>query len=251
MASQSFVITQEWDPRQVKAALAKLAPKQWAFATALALTRTAQLIQIAEVEYMKGVFDRPTPFTLKSLYLQPATKTRQEARVWFKDFAPKGTPAGTYLLPEVHGGNRSHKRFERLLQRVGLLPAGRALVPASAAPLDAYGNVPRGLYPKILSQLHAQLDQAANETARSQKRKKRGERGGRYFYGNPGGKGRGIWERFTFAFGSAVKPIFIEVSGLPSYRRIFPFFDVGVHVASSAFGEQFNKAAEQTLRTAR
>ena len=234
----------------MRAALSALAPKQWAFASALALTRTAQQVKAAEIEEMRRVFDRPTGFTLGSLYLKPATKSNQEARVWFKDFAPKGTPAGKYLLSEVHGGQRAHKRFESALQKAGLLPFGRALVPASAAPLDANGNVKRGLYNQILSQLKAQRDSTANETTRSRARKAR-QRGGRYFYGNPGGKRRGIWERFSFAFGTAVKPIFIEVGARPSYRPRFAFYDVGERVAEERYESEFDRAATETLRTAR
>lgn len=248
MPSSGFAVVAKWDSRQVKAALARLAPKQWAFASAVALTRTAGRVRVAEQAEMRRVFDRPTPFTMNSLYMKSATRSNQEARVWFKDFAPKGTPAGKYLLPEVHGGDRAHKRFELLLQHAGLLPAGRSLVPASAAPLDQYGNVARGLYTKILSQLRAQFDPANNTKRRRQGRR---QWGGQYFYGNPGGKGRGIWERFTFAFGSAVKPVFIEVSGTPSYRSRFDFFGVAERVAGIAFVEEFDKAASETLRTAR
>lgn len=248
MPNNGFAVVARWDSREVKAALALLAPKQWKFATAVALTKTAQRVKAAEISEMRRAFDRPTPFTLNSLYLTRATPSNQEARVWFKDWAPKGTPAGKYLLPEVHGGDRNHKRFEQLLQHARLLPLGRSLVPASAAPLDQYGNVARGLYTKILSQLRAQFDPANNTKRRRQGRR---QWGGQYFYGNPGGKGRGIWERFTFAFGSAVKPIFIEVSGVPSYRSRFDFFGVARRVANTAYGEEFNKAAAETIRTAR
>jgi hypothetical protein len=251
MLNQPFAISKQWDTRELRAVLNGLAPRQYQFATALTLTRVGQRVKTAEIAEMKRVFDRPTPFTLKSLYLQGATRSRQEARVWFKDFAPKGTPAGKYLLPEVHGGNRQHKRFEGLLQHAGLLPLGRSLVPASGAQLDQYGNVSRGLYSKILSQLRAQFDSSANETTRSRGRSRGRQRGGRYFYGNPGGKGRGIWERFTFGFGSAVKPVFLEVSGTPSYRRRFDFFGVGTRVANEAFGPEFDKAAAETVRTSR
>lgn len=250
MPNASVAIVAKWDSRQVKAALSKLAPKQWAFATAVALTRTAQRVKVAEIDTMRRVFDRPMPFTLNSLYLKSATKSNQEARVWFKDFAPKGTPAGKYLLPEVHGGERHLKRFEQALIHAGLLPHGRALVPASGAPLDAYGNVKRSVYQKILSQLRAQFDPTANETRRSRSRKAK-QRGGRYFYGSPGHKARGVWERFQFAFGSSVRPIFIEVNRRPKYRQRFAFFDVGQEIADKSFGEEFDKAATETLRTAR
>jgi hypothetical protein len=245
--AQPFAIRSVWDSRDVKANLARLSSKGWTFTTAIALTRTGMRIKGAERDEMSRVFDRPTPFTLNSVYLRPATPARLEAEVYFKDFAPKGTPAGKYLLPQVGGGERDLKRFELRLQHAGLLPAGRALVPASGAALDAYGNVSRGLIQKILSQLKAQADPLSNETARSRRRGAK-QHGGRYFYGNPGHRGRGIWERFSFGFGSAVKPVFIEVRRRPTYTARFPFFDVGQRVANVAFGEEFTKAADERLK---
>ena len=251
-APPSFAVAARWDPRQVRAALGALEPRQWAFASALALTRVGQRVKAGEVETMRTSFDRPTPYTLNSLRLQPANRAKLEARVWFRDFSGKGTAAADYLLPQVHGGPRKEKRFERRLQHVGLLPGGRSLVPASGAPLDSYGNVQRGVYSRVLSQLQAQADHLQNQTARSRARgSRRRTRGGRFFYGNPGGQGRGIWERFGFAFGTAVKPVFLEHRGAPTYRSRFAFFVVAERIAEATYEAEFDKAAAETLRTAR
>jgi len=48
--------------------------KQIPFAMAKALTLTAIQAQTDIVQAMTQVFDRPTPYTLNSLYAQPATK---------------------------------------------------------------------------------------------------------------------------------------------------------------------------------
>jgi hypothetical protein len=250
MSTNPYGVRAQWDSRQVATALAALAPRQWAFATAIALTRTAHHVKDAESAAMRTAFDRPTPFTLNSLYLQSATRDRQEARVWFKDFAPKGTAAGKYLMPQVHGGQRSDTRFERSLQRAGLLPKGKQLVPASGAPRDAFGNVQRGMYTRILSQLRASADPAQNTRRRRQTRRQRA-RGGTFFYGNPGGKAPGIWARFNFAFGNTVRPIFLETRKRPSYRARFAFFTIAERTAGTHIGSEFTKAAEHTLRTAR
>ncbi|SER86124.1 hypothetical protein SAMN04244573_04468, partial [Azotobacter beijerinckii] len=50
--------------------------RQMPFATALALTRTAQLAKEAIEQDMRSVFDRPTRWTLNSLRLIPARKDR-------------------------------------------------------------------------------------------------------------------------------------------------------------------------------
>lgn len=249
MSSATYGVRAQWDSRTVKAALSALQPRQWAFATAMALTQTAKHVKGAELETMRGVFDRPTPFTMNALYIQGATRDRQEARVWFKDFAPKGTPAGKYLLPQVHGGQRPDTRFERSLQRAGYLSRGKQLVPASGASRDAYGNVHRTLFTRILSQLRASADPAQNTPRRKNRRQR--ARGGTFFYGNPGGRGRGVWARYNFAFGNTVRPIFIEMRQRPTYRARFAFFTVAERVADQRIGDEFNKAAQETLRTAR
>ena len=59
-----------------KALLAKLKDnqKQINFALAVALTKTAQTLQAQQYGEIKKVFDRPTPYSLNSLYVKPATK---------------------------------------------------------------------------------------------------------------------------------------------------------------------------------
>jgi hypothetical protein len=242
-----FAIQARFDGRDLIAARQALDPKQWAFATALTLTRLGQRVEAAERETMQKKFDRPTPFTLNSLRLQPATKTRLEARVWFKD-PPRLTDLEHYLIPEVSGGDRPVKRFERSLQRAGFLARGHELVPAFGAPRDAYGNVSRGFYSRLYSQLKAS-PVGANETARSRGRKG-AARGGKFFYGNPGNKGRGIWERFGFSFGSAVRPVFLEVREA-SYKPIFPFFDIAEQTVGDGYQAEFARSVDETMRTAK
>lgn len=249
-------ITAQWDSRDVRVLLGALAPRQWAFTTAVALTRTGKHVKDAERDDMTRSFHRPTPFTLNSLYLQRATPANQQARVWFKDFAPKGTPAAKYLMPEVHGGLRSDKRFERSLQRAGYLAGGKQLAPASGATRDPYGNVRRGVYTQILSQLRASADATQFQSARSRRTRARRTGATQFFYGNPGGKGRGVWMRTTGGrvlggrMHSSITPIFIEQRP-HTYRPRFAFFAIAERVAAARYQAEFAAAAEQTLRTAR
>ena len=256
MAIDPASIRAEYDSRDVRVLLNALAPRQWAFTTAVALTRTGKAVKDAERSAMPSAFDRPTPFTLNSLYLQRATPANQQARVWFKDFAPKGTPAGKYLMPEVHGGTRSDKRFERSLQRAGYLSRGKQLAPASGAVRDAYGNVRRGIYTQILSQLHASADATQYQSGRSRRARARTSGGVQYFYGNPGGKGRGIWMRTTGGrvlggrMRSTIAPIFLEQDP-HVYRPRFHFFDIAERTTAARYQAEFAAAAEQTIRTVR
>ncbi|MGO4416842.1 hypothetical protein AB4Z27_28110 [Cupriavidus sp. KB_39] len=99
------------------------ARKQMPFATAQALNAVALKVQANAVAGMQKRLDRPTPFTLKSVAVQRATKTTQQALVFVKDIAAR------YLEPYELGG-------------VNKLD-GRALIKPVAQRLNQYGNIPR------------------------------------------------------------------------------------------------------------
>jgi len=101
-----------------------LAKDQLPFASAKAITKTAQLVKKELEAELPRVFKNPTPWTLRSLFLTPAKKNKLSARVWLKDDGSKGTPASKYLAPEIFSGARVLKRFERSLAAKGLMPPG-------------------------------------------------------------------------------------------------------------------------------
>lgn len=224
---------------------------QLPFALALAVTRTGQLVKKA-VEYeMPMAFDRPTPYTLGSVFLKAATKAIPVATVWLKDDASKGTPASKYLYPEIAGGGRGLKRFEKRLQMMGLLPSGMYAVPGSAAKLDAYGNISAGQIEQILSALGAAeifSGYQANRTKASAKRK--GAALKEYFVGRPGGHAPlGIYQRVKLGRGSAVKPIMIFVRQ-PIYHERYRFQEIAARVVSEEFPRQFSDAYRVAVQTA-
>jgi hypothetical protein len=110
------------------------------FVNAYALTKTAQDVRLDEIETMQRVFDKPTRFTLNALYVRPATKQDQFAVCEFKE-GFGSVPAWRYLGPQVVGGKRSHKSFEKRLIAKGLMLASEYAVPGKGAQLDAFGNV--------------------------------------------------------------------------------------------------------------
>ena len=55
--------------------------KQVRFAAAKALTQTAKKVQTRLIAEMGSQFDRPTPYTLRSTFVKPATKTELSAIV--------------------------------------------------------------------------------------------------------------------------------------------------------------------------
>jgi hypothetical protein len=189
---------------------------------------------------MGPVFDRPTPYTLNSLFIDPAAarKGRLEAHVYFKDFAPKGTAAGEYLQPEIEGGARTLKRMEFQLRTAGLLPAGQFVVPAREAPLDGYGNVPSSFIVRMLSDLRA-FGQSGYRANRKEGRRT-GRRAGNAFFvvpdpGNPGLNGHlppGIWWRMP---NRMLAMVFVFTAS-PAYRKRFDFWGIGLASCGASTG---------------
>lgn len=243
-----MLLTHSTNISAVQAALKKTEREQIPFATALALTKTAQLVKKGEISVMKRNLDRPTQFTLNSLFVKPATKANQQARVWFKDFAPKGTPACDYLQPQVQGGQRRLKRHEKALIARGYMKSGQFAVPGSGAKMDQYGNMKRTQYVQILSQLRAFGEQGYQANATGSKRSKRKRASGAYFVANINGED-GVWQRVQSAFGDGARAVLIFTDRDPSYRVRFPFFKVAENIVKANYEREFKKAMDYAIKT--
>lgn len=221
--------------------LSDIEKRQLPFATMTALNRTAEAVKAAEVAAMMAKFDRPTRFTLNSLYIKPAKKSALEARVWVKDYASKAQAPTWWLMPEVMGGARGQKRSEKLLAGKGILPGGKYLMPGKGMKLDGSGNVSRGQMQKILSGLGAQGDRHANST---DSRRSAGN-GKRFFVLGKGAGALGIAERsgkgirLVLAFGAA-----------PSYDSRLDFFGVANRIVRQRLPAELRKAMNEAVLSA-
>lgn len=223
--------------------------RQIPFATALALTKTAQLSKAAIERQMPSVFDRPTPWTLNSLRLTPAKKTKLEAKVSLKDEAVKSAPPSRWLTPQIEGGARADKASERNLRRKGLLPSGRYIAPGRGAELDPYGNISRGQIVKMLSGVGGFEEVGYNANATDSRRSKKKGNAKRYFIMRRGKTPIGIAERFGSAVGD-VRMVLAFVSR-PSYKKRLRFYEIGQQVADANFQAEFDKALARAMRSAR
>lgn len=222
--------------------------KQVRMATATAMTRTALKVRDDLKNEMSRVFDRPTPFTMNSVKITPATKKTLEAKVWFKD-PPRLSDRIHYLEPQVYGGGRPIKRFERWLQQAGLMPQGWFAVPGPAARRDLYGNMSRRQIVQILSGLRAMPNPDANRPYRygltrgSRARKKLPD----FMLVAPGGKAKpGVWQRSAKG---TFQQVLVFVPNV-TYRRLFRFFEVSKSTINREMQRQFDKALPETLATA-
>ena len=239
------------------------------YAMSLAMNWSIEEAKVGIQDEMRRVFDRPTAFTLNSPQTHWANKRDDPMVAWLtiKDWGAteggtisaasitpgsinKGTPAAAYLHPQIEGGSRRLKAMEQVLNRKGLLPAGWFAVPAREAPLDAYGNVPRGFVVRMLSDLQAfEADSGLN--------RKEGRRKGRkavnaFFAVRPGSNVNkhlkpGIYWRLP---GKMLVCVFVFVTAV-QYRRLLDFYGVAERIAVEAFKRHWPAAWAKALATDR
>jgi hypothetical protein len=222
--------------------------EQIPFATARALTLTAKEdVKPAIVKEMKRVFDRPTPWTLNSLYVSSATKSRLMAQVYVKDEGE--SQSHQYLRPEIAGGPRRFKRLEALLYVKGILKKNEFVVPGVGARLDVFGNMSRGQVSQIISALKIALD--PNQNRSDSKRSQSNARNAQYFVPRTGSRlPRAVYQRFGFAIGSAIKPVLVFVKQ-PKYRPRLDYYGIGERTARKWFPIRFDESMQVALATAR
>ena len=241
--------------------VAGIAPKQVRFATMVALNSAAREGAEATKAEMRKVFDAPTPWVVGGVRYIKATREKLFSQVDFDFWGNKqGVSVEQVLKAEVEGGERSIKRFESALRRVGVLPAGMYAVPGAAAKLDAYGNMQAGQIVQIIAWFQAFGEQGykANMTDRrkanlAKDNKRKGTRGFAYvaiYRGNRSKLRPGIYQKIVTGFGSTLRPVLIFVDRA-HYQQRLDFYGVADAAARSAFVKSFPEALAQALRTAR
>lgn len=217
------------------------APARLRLAAAIALTKTGVLVKEAERREMLDVFDRPTPFTLGSLYLKPATAANPEARVGIRDDFGGGRSPLAWLRWQINGGLRTQTAFEKALVRGGAMRSDQRAVPGRYARLDGFGNMSRGQRIQILSQLRIGTGLLGSERrlpqrvgrdnpafkATESKIKRAYTRAGGQYIALPNGRGKlrpGIYQTRQFASGrSDPKPVMIFVAKASYEAQRFDF----------------------------
>lgn len=233
-ASISF----EADISQLQRELPDWASRRIPSITRNALNDTIEEARFAEVGKIRGVFDRPKPLTERAPLYRKATSDNLVAEVYIRPDGASGTPPARYILPQVEGGARKAKPFEKLLRARGVMRADEFALPAIGQQRDAYGNLPGSLIVRILSQLQAmrEVGSLANETARSRKRKAKRALP-RYFVPTGarqergiGRLPRGIYERQ----GNRIRAVMVFVRQ-PRYAKRYDFGQATIAKAQRVF----------------
>lgn len=207
-----------------------------------AMTAASRAAERAIKAQAPRYIDRPTRWTMNSIFVSPARASRLETAVGFKDYAVKGTPAAKYLQPMTAGGARSAKGAENLLRRTQVIPPGAFITPTGVTPLklDNYGNIPGSRMVQVLSRLKSLRDVGSTGNASGSKRStgKRAQRD--YFTGRPGDLPFGIYARLgrkprgtggtspkggrpmTTGLPRGFHTVFNVVRSAPKYQATFP-----------------------------
>ena len=205
------------------------------FALATALTKTAQNAKRSIEAEMPRAFDTPTRWTLNSLRLEPARKTKLQAVVAVKDKVSRGNPALFWLASEVEGGGRGDKRAEMALKTAGLLPSGMQVVPGRGAKLNRFGNMTKGAISKAVIGAQAAEDKQSQEGRT------------KYFVMRKAGKPIGVAARFSK---SRMDMVMAFVSSA-SYQTRLDFYGVGQKAVDLTFSAEVTESLEQAIRTAK
>ncbi|CBS89229.1 hypothetical protein [Azospirillum lipoferum] len=221
--------------------------KQLHYAMVVALTKTAQIAKEDARAAMGSEFDRPTSYTLNSLYVKPATKADPVAVVGIREWGGKGTPATKYLTPQVYGGNRRPKRFEVALQQAGIMPAGMFAMPGEEAQMDSFGNMKRGQIVKILSHLRASRDTTQN---RSTSGRNRGRRRMETYFAVPVGSDNPLPPGVYWRDKADPRPVLIFTKS-PHYAPRYNLYDIVKESAKRNLLPEFRKALRKAVATMR
>lgn len=236
--------------------------KQVKFATSRAINSAAYVGAQATVKEMRKVFDRPTPWILKSVRYTKSTKDNLKAEIDFDFWGNKqGVTASQVLQAEIFGGKRNLKRHEKmiLLDDFGRLLMDKGIVPGSAARMDKYGNMSAGQIVQIMAwfQNFGEQGYQANINAKGRKRlgrenKRTGKKGFQYFrlYAKRGKLLPGVYQRFQTGFGSAVKPVMIFVER-PKYKARLDFYGIAERAARKEFDAKFAQFYADAVRSAK
>jgi len=149
----------------VERMLSKL-PKQLQRATETAIDMTGRQAKKDLQDEIKKVFHVPVPFSKNSPFYQPTQNHDMKGLIGLKEPARMSRH---YLWPQVEGGARKEKGFERALGMGKLLPG-------KGAKMTGAGNVSPGQIRQMLSVLgkaEMSAGYSANITNRSRKRNKK------------------------------------------------------------------------------
>ena len=214
--------------------------KQASFATAVALTRTAQDVRRAIPEALDRALDRPTEYTKRGTFVVAARRDKLEAIMGFRDRQAK------YMALQIAGGTYQPKD-------AGIRLPGNVQI-------NAFGNIPRGLVTKLKAAAKdGSLSTAVAKRLNVQGNRRKGTAPIQLFYGQPTGSGWetapvGIWRRIPPATPGGkgkLVPVIIFDKKPARYRARFDFKALARNTVDARFAEHFKAEFKKAIANAR
>ena len=199
-------------------------PFMFRYAASAALNDTAFDVRARWKEQMKRVFNNPRPYAFNSgRVMRKANKNSLEVLVGLEDSGGKGTAPDKFLAPQIYGGGRSQKRFEKaILRKFPRFGADTYFVPAknNRSILDKYGDLRGGFVTRMLSHLSAFGEQGYKSNIKDPKKS--------LFFpiyqkGDFGNLPPGIYKRDSIG-SQNFEAVLIAVRR-PQYRKRFHYFE--------------------------
>lgn len=241
--------------------------KQVRYASMRAVNNTAFAARKSARDLIAGSLDRPMSKTVNLPQVTRRATRDDPSAVIALDYR-RFTGSTGYLTPQIMGGRRVAKAFERRLQAVGILPKGWYAVYAKrSGSLDRYGNLTGAKIRQILSWLQA-FKEAGHTNNMSRATKDQFRAGKRpfqkwgmvYFVSTGqrfGGLGmrlpRGIWERHYpqgQAGKSFIRPVLLFVQDV-QYQARLDYVGTIERTVSDMLERELDRELTRSLRTAR
>ena len=179
------------------------------------------------------VFDNPVAATRNATWVNKSTSKKlfAEVKIKSKDEVGWNVTPNMWLQPQVDGGERPHKAYEKALIARGIMNPNQYTV-VNSSYRNKSGNITGGRVMQILSQLGAAEKYAgynANETDAS--RKRAGSRRQRYVAINRGGRPVGVFIRK----GSNLENVLAFTDKAPMYQERFDFYGMSMKAYDKNF----------------
>jgi len=259
--------------------------KQMPFINSLAINTTARQAKAAVIEQIKAKVDRPTSYTLNSIYMKPAEKSQNPivASIGVKDMQPSKGTAWTDALGHLFtGGTRQQKKSESALVRKGQFQGGKSFLGLGSPEFaDQYGNLPKSKIIQLMSYFNSFKENGYKANKNDKQRKRMAKitgpatkrnpspyvtingvmyfisRGKGWFVGQgkgwSGGRnqplGAGIWQKKGIG-GVDVKPVLTAIRQ-PNYRKLIDLYAIVKDVVDKNHKQNFADAFNKAMRTAR
>ena len=246
---------------KVKKELGALASGQFRNAVARTLNMVGGRVAKNLRAEMESAFDRPTPYTLRSIRTNVATAQQLDVTIAPTYMGGKGIDPQKFLKAQADGGRRRDKRAESAFRKAGILPGGYQLViPKDPYPGsdDGRGNLRGPFIAQLISYFQAFSEQGYKANMKDKRIKKLANRGRTqdgyktingvvYFvsYGRLRGThlAPGIWAK-SGIHGSNVKPVAMFTRAGTYQRRL----DLEKVVQQTDVSGLFNKWLRGNLR---